>query len=160
MSQRKYNKEELEEAVKNSLSIAEVLRHLNIIPAGGNYFTIKRYIKLWNIDTSHFTGKLWNKGKHTVCNPAKPLKEILKEDSIYQSYKLAKRLIKEGIKESKCECCNLSKWQNKPIPLELHHINGIHSDNRLENLQLLCPNCHALTDSYRGKNIKKSLGQK
>ena len=143
MSQRKYNKEELEEAVKNSLSIAEVLRHLNIIPAGGNYFTIKRYIKLWN------------KGKHTICDPAKPLQEILKEDSIYQSYKLAKRLIKEGVKEAKCECCNLSKWQNKSIPLELHHINGIHSDNRLENLQLLCPNCHALTDSYRGKNIKK-----
>lgn len=87
------------------------------------------------------------------------MQEILKEDSIYQSYKLAKRLIKEGIKESKCECCNLSKWQNKPIPLELHHINGIHSDNRLENLQLLCPNCHALTDSYRGKNIKKSISQ-
>ena len=87
------------------------------------------------------------------------MKEILKEDSIYQSYKLAKRLIKEGIKEYKCECCNLSKWQNKPIPLELHHINGIHSDNRLENLQLLCPNCHALTDSYRGKNIKKCLEQ-
>ena len=147
MSQRKYNKEELEEAVKNSLSIAEVLRHLSIIPAGGNYFTIKRYIKLWN------------KGKHTICNPAKPLQEILKEDSIYQSYKLAKRLIKEGIKELKCEYCNLSKWQNKPIPLELHHINGIHSDNRLENLQLLCPNCHALTDSYRGKNIKKSISQ-
>ena len=159
MSQRKYNKKELEEAVKNSWSIAEVLRRLNIIPAGGNYFTIKRYIKLWNIDTSHFTGQLWNKGKHAICNPAKSLQEILKEDSIYQSYKLAKRLIKEGIKESKCECCNLSKWQNKPIPLELHHINGIHSDNRLENLQLLCPNCHALTDSYRGKNIKKSISQ-
>ena len=141
MSQRKYNKEELEEAVKNSLSIAEVLRHLNIIPAGGNYFTIKRYIKLWNINTSHFTGQLWNKGKHAICNPAKPLQEILKE----------------GVKEAKCECCNLSKWQNKSIPLELHHINGIHSDNRLENLQLLCPNCHALTDSYRGKNIKKSV---
>ena len=107
MSQRKYNKEELEEAVKNSLSIAEVLRHLNIVSAGGNYFTVKRYIKLWNIDTSHFTGKLWNKGKHTICNPAKSLKEILKKDSTYQSYKLAKRLIKEGIKESKCECCNL-----------------------------------------------------
>ena len=91
MSQRKYNKEELKEAVKNSLSIAEVLRHLNIVSAGGNYFTVKRYIKLWNIDTSHFTGKLWNKGKHTICNPAKSLKEILKEDSTYQSYKLAKR---------------------------------------------------------------------
>ena len=74
MSQRKYNKEELEEAVKNSLSIAEVLRHLNIIPAGGNYFTIKRYITLWNIDTSHFTGKSWNNGKYSICTPANPLK--------------------------------------------------------------------------------------
>jgi hypothetical protein len=161
MSKRNYNKEKLEEAVRNSYSIAGVLRYLNIVPAGGNYFTIKRYIKSWDIDISHFTGKLWNKGKHAICNPAKPLEEILVEDSIYPSYKLAKRLIKAGLKETICECCKLSKWQNKPIPLELHHINGIHSDNRIDNLQLLCPNCHALTDNYRGKNIKKesSVGQ-
>ena len=55
-----------------------------------------------------------------------------------------------------CERCKLAQWCNNSIPLELHHINGVHSDNRIENLQLLCPNCHALTDNYRGKNIGMS----
>lgn len=50
--------------------------------------------------------------------------------------------------------CGNTEWLDKHIPLELHHINGNHKDNRLSNLQLLCPNCHALTDNYRGKNIK------
>ena len=151
MGQKRYTKEKLEEAVKNSLSIAEVLKYLNIIPAGGNYRTIHRYIREWNIDTSHFTGQLWNKGGHRICNPAKPISEILTENSEYQSYKLARRLLKEKIKEYKCELCGNTEWMNKPIPLELHHINGIHTDNRLENLQLLCPNCHALTDNYRNR---------
>lgn len=154
MDRLKFNKEQLKEAVINSYSIAGVLRFLGLKPAGGNYRTIHNYISKWSIDTTHFTGQLWNKGKHYICNPAKPLKEILVEDSDYQSYKLARRLLKEGIKESKCEICGNTKWLNKPIPLELHHINGDHKDNRLSNLQLLCPNCHALTDNYRGKNIK------
>lgn len=153
MSQKRYDKEKLEEAVRNSLSIAGVLRYLGIIPAGGNYRTIHRYIKEWNIDTAHFTGQLWNKGGHIVCNPAKSLNEILVDGSRYQSYRLAKRLLKAGIKEYRCELCGSEKWMGKSIPLELHHINGIHTDNRLENLQLLCPNCHAFTDNYRGRNI-------
>lgn len=154
MSQKRYNKEKLEEAVRNSLSIAGVLKYLGIIPAGGNYITINKYIKEWDIDTSHFTGQLWNKGKHVVCKSPKPLGEILRNGVEYQSYSLVKRLLREGIKEYKCESCRNMKWLDKPIPLELHHINGVHNDNRIENLQLLCPNCHALTDNYRGKNKK------
>lgn len=140
--------------VKNSYTYAGVCRALGLYPKGKNLNTIKQGIQELNIDTSHFSLK----GLKLITRKQKlTLNEILVENSTYQSGKLGKRLIKEGIKEHKCECCNLSKWQDKLIPLELHHINGIHTDNRLENLQLLCPNCHALTDSYRGKNTHKHI---
>lgn len=60
------------------------------------------------------------------------------------------------LRGNKCECCGLEEWNGEKIPLEVHHIDGNHLNNVLENLQLLCPNCHALTDNWRGKNIKKS----
>lgn len=161
MSKYKYTDEQLIEAVKTSLSIAEVCRKLGIKAVGGNYATIHNKINKLNLDTTHFTGKAWNQGlKYKVIVPAKPLQEILKENTTYQSYKLKLRLIKEGLKEEKCECCRNTKWLGQPIKLELHHINGNHNDNRLENLQLLCPNCHAYTDNYRGKNIKQSAQKK
>lgn len=148
---------EFSEIVKSSLSIAEVIRKCGRIPAGGNYLVMKKRIQELNLNTSHFTGKGWNTGsRYKIMVPAKPLNEVLTRDSFYQSYKLAKRLIKEGLKEKKCECCNNTVWLNKEIPLELHHINGDNTDNRIENLQLLCPNCHALTDNYRGRNRKSS----
>lgn len=88
------------------------------------------------------------------------LEEILVENSTYQSNKIRIRLIKSGLKKPICEVCNNATWNKKSIPLELEHINGNNSDNRLENLKLLCPNCHAQTDSYRGKNIGKTNGNK
>lgn len=72
----------------------------------------------------------------------------------YQTFKLKNRLLKEGIKERKCEVCGNTEWMGQPIPVELHHIDGDSSNNRLENLQILCPNCHAFTDTYRAKNKK------
>lgn len=79
------------------------------------------------------------------------LKEYLNGKFIL-SNKLKIRLIEEEIKEHKCEKCNLTQWNDKDIPLELHHKDGNKNNNSLENLQLLCPNCHAQTDFYRGKN--------
>jgi Zn finger protein HypA/HybF involved in hydrogenase expression len=147
-----YSEQELREAVKTSTSIRQVLEKLNIVPAGGNYQTTNRRIQKLNIDTSHFTGQAWNKGK--IIGPKRSIEEYLKEDSVVQSFKLKSRLIAEGLKEHKCECCGITEWNGKPAPIELDHINGNHHDNRLENLRILCPNCHAQTDTYRGKNKK------
>ena len=92
-------------------------------------------------------------------NKSIPLNNILVKNSNYNRTHLKERLIKSGIKEYKCECCGISEWQGKTIALELHHINGINNDNRLENLQILCPNCHSqtITFSSRKGEIKKEI---
>ena len=81
--------------------------------------------------------------------------EYLDTSKDIQSNKVRIKLLEEGIKPHKCESCGLEKWMGQPIPLELHHIDGDKTHNELSNYQLLCPNCHALTDSYRGKNSRK-----
>lgn len=110
----------------------------------------------YNIDTSHFRGQGWNVGLKFKPSHPKQLSEILVKGSTFQSYKLKKRLFKENLKEKRCECCGRTTWQGHEIPLEIHHKNGDNRDNRLENLAILCPNCHALTDSYRGRNNKSA----
>ena len=159
---RKWTDAQFIDAVNSSLSYAQVLEKLGLKIAGSNYDSVKRKIKELSLDTSHMTGKAWNQGKRfTTVKPAKLLSEILVEHSTYTNFnKLRKRLLKEGIKEYKCECCNRIEWLGKPIKLELHHINGVKDDLRIENLQILCPNCHAYTDNYRGKNIKWSAQKK
>lgn len=153
----KRTKEQYEEAVKKSQSIAGVCRCLGLKDVGGNYKTVKDAIKKYEIDTSHFTGCGWNVGLKFKPNKGFTLEEVLIENSTYQSFKLKNKLLEKGIKKHKCENpeCGLTEWHGKPIPLELHHINGDNTDNRLENLQLLCPNCHAQTEHYRGRNRKK-----
>ena len=152
----KRTKEEFEEAAKQSHSIAEMCRTLGLKPCGGNYRLMHNAIEKFALDTSHFTGQGWNTGLKFRPFEEKPISEILVKGSTYQSFKLKRRLLKEGLKQHICECCRLSEWQPSPIPLELHHLNGDNRDNRLENLQFLCPNCHALTESYRGRNKKRS----
>lgn len=147
----KYTKELLEENIKDCYSFAELARRLGLKPEGSNPKTLKKKLDQFNIDYSHFTGQGWNKELKFKPKVAKDLKDIMTKDSTYQSYKLLKRLIKEGIKEYKCECCGNTEWNGKPIPLELHHIDGDHSNNTKENLQVLCPNCHSQTDNFRGK---------
>jgi 5-methylcytosine-specific restriction endonuclease McrA len=158
MSRRKWTDEQFIKAVSDSLSYAEVLRKLGLKPSGSNYDTVKRKISELNLDITHMTGQAWNQGdKYKPIKQARPLSEILVQHSTWiNTNKLKIRLLKEGVKEHICECCGRTEWLEKPIALELHHINGVKDDLRLENLQILCPNCHAFTDNYRGKNIGMS----
>ncbi len=150
MRNRGYTDEQIIQAVKDNKSIAGVLKQVGLKPAGGNYLLMRTRIESMGLSTSHFTGKGWSRGKN--FGPRKTLEEIL-ESSGYSSHSIKLRLLKEGIFEKKCYCCGLVSWQGVPIPLELEHKDGNRRNNKLENLTLLCPNCHALTPTYRGKNI-------
>ncbi len=154
---KRWNTEQLTAAVKNSSSIRQVIKVLGLVPAGGNYVQVKFYIAQLNLDISHFTGKAWNSG---LRHPPKfhiPLDSILTASSNYQSYKLKRRLFKANLKPAVCEICGWAQVSaDGRLPLELDHINGDHSDNRLENLRILCPNCHSLQPTHRGRNKLKS----
>ena len=152
---RSWNEEDLREAVLNSLSFRQVLKKLNLREAGGNYDQVKKYIKENNLSIKHFKGRAWNKGLKGFGKPHIPLKDIIIKNSYYQSFKLKNRLLKEGLKLPLCEQCGWAKkTENGYLPLELDHINGNRHDNRLENLRILCPNCHSLTSNHKGRSGK------
>ena len=153
MRKRSWTEQQLRLAVKKSTSIRQVIKKLKLKPAGGNYDQINKYLKYYKIDTLHFKGQGWNKGMRGIGKPKLTLDEILVKGSYFQSYKLKKRLFNAKIKLKKCEICG---WAEKSIdgrlPLELDHVNGDSKDNRLENLRILCPNCHSLQLTHRGRN--------
>jgi len=154
MKPRKYTDEELRQAVATSASIREVLSKLGLVEAGGNYSVVRDRIRQHQFDTAHFHGQGWRKGSIKPVQTAREIATYLVKDQSCRSSHLRLRLLREGLKQAVCEICTQTEWQGQPIPLELDHINGDNSDNRLENLRLVCPNCHALTLTYRGKNIR------
>lgn len=153
---RSWTDEQLIAAAKSSKSYRSVLIKLRLVPAGGNYEQIKNRIKHLEISTEHFTGKGWNGGwKFDPRIPAKPLDYHLTEGSLIQSFRLKRLLFRAGLKKAECELCGWAKQSlDGRIPLELDHINGKRNDNRIENLRVLCPNCHSLQPTHRGKNKK------
>lgn len=148
----RYTKQEVIQAVRESSSIRQTLMKIGLAPKGGNYATFYRLKEKYNLDTSHFGTRT----QGLVAYEKTPIDQVLVKESTMSGTYLKKRLLEEGFKEYKCENCDRSTWEGAPIPLELHHINGVSMDNRWDNLQLLCPNCHAFTDNYRGKNITKT----
>jgi hypothetical protein len=152
-TKRKWSENDLRKAVITSTSTRQVICKLGLKPAGGNYLQIHKYITYYHIDTKHFKGKAWNKGLRGIGKPFLPLKNILHRNSDFQSYKLKNRLFDEHLKPRHCELCGWAKTSSDGrLPVELDHINGDHRDNRLINLRILCPNCHSLQSTHRGRN--------
>jgi 5-methylcytosine-specific restriction endonuclease McrA len=149
-----WNKEELEEVVKRSTNKSDVLRNMGLNIAGGNFNTLNKYLKMWDISTEHF------------CRPAPSgghiemeLEDMLVEHSTTNRRTVKNRLLKEKLLIYECNNCGISEWDGKDISLHLDHINGICDDNRVENLRLLCPNCHSQTPTYGGKNVKDRIAK-
>lgn len=147
-----YTDEQVIEAVAQSDSVRQVLDKLGLKPAGGNYKTFYRLVKKLELDTSHFLGRAIHRGKKLDYR-TKSIEDYLSNKYRITSHKLRLKLIEEGIFEHKCCNCLLTEWNNLPIPLELDHIDGNNENNNLNNLRLLCPNCHAQTSTYRGRHI-------
>lgn len=132
--------------IQEGQSKAYMARQLECSPQ-----TVARFIEKQGIDyQGNQGGKGISKQRYSMS-----LNEYLTHSLDVQSNKVRNKILKEGIKPHQCECCGNTEWMGHPIPLELHHKDGNKNHNELSNYELLCPNCHAFTDSYRGKNCRK-----
>lgn len=141
---RTYSEEEFAKMVQESTSFQDLAGRLGYAKTGGGTAeTLKAAVKERNLDVSHFTGQGWNKGNFNY--------ERFHYGNTIKSANALQAII--ALRGHQCENCKNSTWLDKPIPLEVHHKDGDHLNSELDNLMLLCPNCHAFTKNYRGKNI-------
>lgn len=152
------NDTEFATLVMESTSAREIMIKAGWTVCGSAYSMVWKRIDRLSLDTSHFLGRGHSAGKK--AHNRRDIREYLIKDCYsISSHMLKLRLIKEGIKEHRCERCNLTEWEGQPIPITLDHINGDHHDNTLSNLRILCPNCHHQTSTFGARN-RKALRQK
>lgn len=152
---KKFTRDQLEEFVKDSRSYRELATKIGYsINGGGGIQTVKNMVEELNLDVSHFSGQAWNKDNFDYSR--------FRKNNAIRSSSAIDALA--NLRGRKCENCGFESWLNEPIPLEVHHKDGDKLNNCLENLVLLCPNCHALTENWRGKNMnnktKKPVSEK
>jgi 5-methylcytosine-specific restriction endonuclease McrA len=158
-----YTKEWLEELCKDSYSYAEVLRKAGR-HGGGSQTTLQKKIKEFGIDVSHFTGQDWHSSPNQ--EPQKGKEKYVLEEVFTKNSPISRNIVRNYIRRHnlipyQCSNCGCDgHWQNGLISLQLHHIDGDNTNNELSNLTYLCPNCHALTETYCGKNVKLKKNKK
>jgi len=152
------DKQTVEDAVQSSYNYRETLDKLGLRMVGANNATLKKWIKYHKIDMSHFD-PMRGKIKNLQRINAIPLNEILEgRHPQYRTYTLKLRLLKEGIKENKCEVCGQEgTWNGEPLNMQLDHIDGCNDNHRLHNIRMICPNCHTQTETFAGKNKGKHV---
>jgi hypothetical protein len=152
----KLDKSKLQELLDTSNTIAEVLVKIGISLHGNNYKELKNRVIKESLSLELLNGN--RKVKSSGGYKTSSTNDIFTESSAISRSTVKKRLIKENLIEYKCSmCCNKGKWNNQELVLQLDHINGINTDNRIENLRFLCPNCHTQTDTFTGRNSKKEI---
>jgi hypothetical protein len=136
-------------AIEDNISFRAILLEFGLTEGSSNYRWLKAKINKLKIDTSHFLGEAHLRGKTHNWSKKTPLKKLLIVNSVVgNSHHLKIRLIKENILKEECNRCGITEWEGDKLSLHLDHINGINTDYRIENLRLLCPNCHSLTETY------------
>ena len=151
----KWTRDILQPVVAASTSVNDVLRRLGLEVVGGHHTNISRRIKAYGIDTSHFVPVVRTE-RQRYNQRRRTAQEILTEDTSAHARRVPssrlKRAMREINTEERCALCGIEGvWLGEPLPLEVDHIDGNWRNNRVENLRLLCPNCHSTTDSYRGR---------
>ena len=132
-----------------SKSYSELAKKLGYsYTSGGAIRSIKNAIKEYNIDTSHFLGKKTNSENYDYSSFENGSNKKNGKTLLFPLIKLRGR---------KCENCGITEWLGKPVNLEVHHKDGKHNNNELNNLQILCPNCHSMTSNYKRRKTKQSI---
>lgn len=150
MPARKYTIESLAPVVAVSRSFRDLTIRLGVKPHGGSIAWITRQVRELGLDTCHFTGRKWY--VTGAVHRRKPA-DVLRNHTTWHAHQLRNALRAVGVQES-CGICGLTEWRGRALPLQVHHINGVRTDNRRVNLQFICPNCHAQTATYGFKGRK------
>lgn len=146
----KFTEGEARAAIAAAMCWSDALRALGLRTAGGNHRTLQRWAARWEIDTSHFDANAVR--RRTLGRAPAPLEEILVEHSPFGRQTVKRRLLEAGLKQPVCERCGQGEiWQGRRMAMILDHVNGVADDHRLENLQIVCPNCAATLETHCGR---------